>query len=591
MPGDNGTVPIPQIKINGNSWSITPLVDLRIVRGIGLASSAHLRIDESAGGLELFKIDALLDITIDMFGDAISVFSGTIKAIGIDHSVRRTECVVDAYDKSYKLGRSTVIKTHVDATAADIVTDIATQGGLTAEIGADLQKFRFDNIQQRGTPLRFLTSLCHAAGAEWHVEGSKLIVSARDTQPPTVVLEGDSSLLSFTARYSAVDEVSQVTTRGWDPVNKVEVVGTADWNAAKTASTAPIADRAADNSVKVTSWPRNVVVAETDASAAARAVIRRMGSAVLSARGECFVTPTMVPGRFITIEKMRPAWNGDYYVTEVEHVFGERQPLITRFTVGTLEPESLVDMTGAVDRSSASRFADGVTIGIVTNHQDDEGMNRVKLKLPYLSNDEQTGWARVVQPGAGSGRGWLTMPEVGDEVLVAFEHGDIRRPYVIGGLWNKKDLPPLDTSSSELRYQDKIASRSFTSRAGHRLTFLDEGTAGASVSITLGTKKVELKLSDDAILVSHKDGGEITIANDQASIVLDKNGGITLKGRKVDIEATGGKISVKGAEIDVKSDATTKVTAGATLELKATAPAKLESSAITEVKGQLVKIN
>ena len=591
MPSANGTVPVPQIKIDGEPWSITPLVDLRVLRSVGLASSAHLRIDERLGGLEPLKFGAQLDITVDVFGNAVSVFSGTITALGIDHNARRTECVVDAYDKSYELGRSTVIKSHVDVTAADIVRQIASDAQLTADIRADLHEFRFDSIQQRGTPLQFLTSLCHAAGAEWCVEDSELIVTARNAEPPTVILEGDSSLFSFTARYSAADEVSEVTTRGWDPVDKSEVVGTAFWERAKTASTAPIADRRPKDTVKATSWPRNVVVAQTDGSAAAAAVARRMGSTVLSARGECVAAPTMVPGRFITIENVRPAWNGDYYVTSVEHVFGERQPLITRFTVGPLEPDSLVDMVGAADRSSASRFTDGVTIGIVTDHKDDAGLNRVKLKLPYLSGTEQTGWARIAQPGAGPFRGWLTMPEVGDEVLVAFEHGDIRRPYVIGGLWSKKDPPPLKTTSPDLRYQDKIASRSFTSRAGHKLTFVDDGSAGASVSITLGTKRVELKLSDDEIVVSHKQGGAITIANEYASIVLDKNGGITLKGQKVTVEAAGGPIAVKGPNIDVKSDAMTKVTSGGTLELKASGPAKLESSTITEVKAPLVKIN
>lgn len=590
MPTATGTVPIPQIKLSGAPWPIDELVELRIARGLGTASSAHLRIDDSADASSKFAIDGDIEIAVDVFGSALTVFTGKIVALGVEFGRGRIECLVDAYDASYKLGRQTVIKTHLKKTAADIVREIAREAGLTAEIGGDLDKFSFDSIQQRGTPLRFVTALCHAAGCEWYVEGTKLIVKARDDQPPTVAFEGDESLHRFTARYSAADEVSEVTTRGWDLRQKRAIVGTASGSSTKTASTAPVTNRSPQGTVKATSWPRNVVTTQGDADAAAAAMARRMGAAALTARGEGVIAPAIMPGRFVSIENVNPTWNGNYYVTEVEHVFGERQPFATRFTVGPLEQESLVELLGMADRSSASRFTDGVTIGLVTNNKDDTGLNRVKLKLPYLSDNDETDWARVAQPGAGNNRGWLTLPEVNDEVLVAFEHGDIRRPYVIGGLWNDKDRPPVASTSELLRTDGGVVQRSFTTRKGHKLTFVDEGSAGASVSIALGTKKVELKLSDTEILVSHKDGGEITIANEQASIVLDKNGGITLKGQKVTIEAQQ-DLAMKGLNVKAESQASMNVKAGTTLELKSTAPAKLESSAIMEIKGALVKIN
>ena len=84
----------------------------------------------------------------------------------------------------------------------------------------------------------------------------------------------------------------------------------------------------------------------------------------------------------------------------------------------------------------------GVTIGIVTNNHDPEGLGRVKLKLPWLSEDIETHWARVATPMAGNGRGLYVLPDVDDEVLVAFEHGMVEFPYVLGSLWNGKDTPP-----------------------------------------------------------------------------------------------------------------------------------------------------
>ena len=66
---------------------------------------------------------------------------------------------------------------------------------------------------------------------------------------------------------------------------------------------------------------------------------------------------------------------------------------------------------------------------------------RVKLKFPWLSDDYESEWARVAQLGAGHHRGAVWLPEVNDEVLVAFEHGDTRRPFVVGELYNGVDSP------------------------------------------------------------------------------------------------------------------------------------------------------
>src|SRR3972149_536693 len=88
------------------------------------------------------------------------------------------------------------------------------------------------------------------------------------------------------------------------------------------------------------------------------------------------------------------------------------------------------------------RLISGVVPGIVTNNQDPDGLGRVKIKFPWLSDDNETDWVRIATLMAGGQRGGFFLPEVGDEVLVAFEHGDINHPYVIGALWNGVDKPP-----------------------------------------------------------------------------------------------------------------------------------------------------
>ena len=84
----------------------------------------------------------------------------------------------------------------------------------------------------------------------------------------------------------------------------------------------------------------------------------------------------------------------------------------------------------------------GVVIGIVTN----VGEGKVKIKFPWLhekdEDEKESNWARIATAMAGNDKGTFFMPEVGDEVLVAFEQGDFNSPYVIGFLWNGKDKPP-----------------------------------------------------------------------------------------------------------------------------------------------------
>ena len=83
----------------------------------------------------------------------------------------------------------------------------------------------------------------------------------------------------------------------------------------------------------------------------------------------------------------------------------------------------------------------GVAIGIVTSVNDPEGRGRVRLNFPWLDLNSSD-WAPVAAPMAGSKRGVFFMPEVDDEVLVAFEHGDFDHPFVVGFLWNGVDKPP-----------------------------------------------------------------------------------------------------------------------------------------------------
>ena len=146
----------------------------------------------------------------------------------------------------------------------------------------------------------------------------------------------------------------------------------------------------------------------------------------------------------------------------------------------------------------------GAVEAIVIDNVDPEGLARVKVKFPTLPECPESYWARLSQPMAGQERGWVTIPEIGDEVLVVFMHGDINHALVVGGLHNGVDTPPYANEDGENNL------RVFQSRSGHRVTFDD--TSGAE-RIELVSHNKELHIVWDAAnnIISVYSGGDIQI--------------------------------------------------------------------------------
>jgi uncharacterized protein involved in type VI secretion and phage assembly len=194
----------------------------------------------------------------------------------------------------------------------------------------------------------------------------------------------------------------------------------------------------------------------------------------------------------------------------------------------------------------------GVVVGVVTNNQDPDGLGRVKVKFPWLSDAEESFWARVATPMAGKERGFYFLPEVEDEVLVAFEQGDVRFPYVLGALWNGKDKPP------ETNDDGKNNARSIKSRSGHVIRLSDED----------GKEKIEI------IDKSGKNKIEFDAAKNTITVTSDKD---------IILSASKGTIKLDAQKIEIKSSADAKVEAGAGMDVKATGQ--------MNIKGATVNIN
>lgn len=206
-----------------------------------------------------------------------------------------------------------------------------------------------------------------------------------------------------------------------------------------------------------------------------------------------------------------------------------------------------------LDQSEArTRQITGVVVGLVTNNQDPEGLGRVKVKFPWLSPTEESNWARIAVPMAGKDSGVYLLPEVNDEVLVTFEHGDARFPYVIGALWNGKDAPPAGNADG------KNNLRLIKSRSGHVIKLNDED-GKETIEIIDKTKK-----------------NSIVIDTSTNTIMITSDKDITLS-------ATNGAIKLNAKKIEMKSSADLKLEAASKMDVKA--------RATLTIKGATVNIN
>lgn len=161
-----------------------------------------------------------------------------------------------------------------------------------------------------------------------------------------------------------------------------------------------------------------------------------------------------------------------------------------------------------------------VVIAIVTDNKDPEELGRVKVKFPWLDENLTSHWARVAAPMAGPDRGFFFLPEIDDEVLVAFEHGDVNFPIVIGGLWNGVDKPPMTNSDA---VPSSVDFRRIKTRYGHIIELEDTSGKGRIVIQTPGGQRI--------VLYDGMPGGVSIINNDGREFFSDNMGQIGFVGK------------------------------------------------------------
>jgi uncharacterized protein involved in type VI secretion and phage assembly len=169
----------------------------------------------------------------------------------------------------------------------------------------------------------------------------------------------------------------------------------------------------------------------------------------------------------------------------------------------------------------------GVAVAVVCQNKDESGLARVRVQYPWHDQPRESYWARIAAPMSGKDRGVYFVPEIDDEVLVAFERGDLRFPYVIGCLWNGKDKAPANNADGN---NDR---RLIKTRAGHELAF-DDGERG-SVVLKLKDGK-QLHIDDSGVKLEDDKGNKLTIDSNGGAVTVEAKMSLSLKAPQIAIE-------------------------------------------------------
>jgi uncharacterized protein involved in type VI secretion and phage assembly len=539
----------------------------------------------TAGGFEIGK-----PLTIAVVSEAapagVKIVDAEITALEADVERDQTLTIVRGYDKGHRLQRGTLTETHLDVTYGDIAAKVAGRHGLQRGETGTATVVHEAVVQWNESDWEFLSALAAETGHEVVVRDGALhfrepadsgdAPGEGDLETATSrQLVAGGNLLRLRATVSGTEQVEEVRVRGWDYQAKEAVEGTARATDASRSATAgtgagSLAGKLGGGTLVKVDLP--IERAEV-AQAAADSLVEQLGSAAVELDGAAYGNPDLRAGATVSVSNLGAPFDGKYVLTSCRHVYDATHGYVTSFRVSGRQNRTLLGLvTGGSRRPGAG--LSGVVPAVVSNIDDPSGLGRMKVSFPWIADDVESPWARVAMAGAGNERGLVVLPEVGDEVLVAFDHGDARMPYVIGGLYNGKDALPVAAVEN-----GEVVIRTLVSRHGHRLELHDSDD---TVTIATGDGKHSIVLDQASSKVTITTTGDVEVKSEKAA-TIEATSGITMKSQgELKIEANGVTVDAGGGAFSAK---------GTTAKVEGAGTAELSSSGQTTVRGAMVSIN
>ena len=545
--------------------AVAQLTEIVLDDSVHLPDMIDLTFDDfNSGFLEAntgFKIGAKVKVELNAPGQPSSTFDGECVSIGASYHAGRNFATIRALDISHRLNRGRMTMTFermtADAIFKKVIGELGIPCGTVVPCSVTFEALSMVNE----FPVDFLSRLAAEHGLESVCEGGKMHMRKPETATPAIPLEVGGTILSLDVELSAADQGKDYQTVGWDPKKKEAVVGKAP--VATKAAKVDKFDVAAMAQKMGPTKPFVVgdrfVDQQAHATAIAKATAEQHGSAFVDMRGTMSGNTAVRAGTKIKLEDVSKWLKGEYRLSNTRHIWNQQGGYVTEFTVSGQSDRSLGGLVAGAAGPPPGRTMSGLVTAIVTDNKDPNDWGRVKVALKWLDPQHQSGWARVAYPGAGNNRGITFIPEVNDEVYVAFEHGDPDRLIVLGGVYNGKDKFP----------DHKGPSHTDRGKTVHYGLYTDKGKL--TISDKQGNEEMTLGLRDKSYIITIDKKGTVLSIGSDGKVEVTAKDNITITSKMGDIELKAGpagnvKISGMNVSVEAKAGLTMKATGQAVLK-------------------------
>ena len=498
-------------------------------------------------------------------------FIGVVTQVSLDHSIDGLNTtLITANSPTVALDGARNNAHYFDQSASDIVGSLVGKYPVTkGKIESTEGRFKFDT-QYRETDYQYINRLARSQGKFAYYNGKEFKMTKADSAD-TVELVWRETVGSFKLGLGTAPH--EYTAKVYNYEQK-------KFYSQDTKSLA--AESALSNLIKVSPDASKEIYKNSGFSTSAKVVedAQSLDKSLKTERNravgemiKCFGqsnVPKVTVGSCVRVKGMDQL-DGLYWVKAAKHVFEESGKYHNTFMCTPLDtayPENrpVETLTQSIEEVSVSPRPKEVTappvftglhVAEVVDNNDPDKLARIQVKYPW-SDSEVTKWVRLAVPHAGDGHGWVSLPEIGDEVLIGYEFGDTDHPIALGALYNKDATPHPDTGG------DANDVKVFLTRSGSQILINDkDGSEEIQISMKDGKNQIVMKMS----------GPEISIQGD---------GDISITGKNITLDAQQG--------LNLKSGADMKVEAGANLNMEAKANVKTKGTAMLDIEGAMVTV-
>jgi len=504
---------------------------------------AYQRLDNSK-----FKVGAELEVKLGSTEERTTktIFKGEIVTVEPDFQSGSVAMIVRAYDKSHRMMRSRKQRAFLNKTVSDIAQEVAGEYGLGAKSGPSGGPLDFV-LQNNETDWDFLWRLAKRVGFEVTLDGTTLSFDKPDGSAAEIELAYPEDLHAFRPRVTSVQQVSKVNVRGFDFKRKEAVLSTKTTPEQLTEAgirRKEVAEAFGESTLEIAGQSFS---SRSEADAMAQAALDQLANAYLAAEGATFGNPEIKAGVKLKISGVGSKFSGTYRVAKAVHVL-QSGGYVTQFANSAGEHTILGQ---ASSNGHVPGRIDSIVVGVVTNNNDPDKLGRVKVMLPFLS-EEETFWAPVLLASSGKERGISMLPQPDEQVIVAFENGDPSYPIVLGSMFNGKDTPGKEMA---------VLAGSFAMKSDKKALI----AAQEDINLRTEKGKWQIDVNGGEIIENVKTPGNYTGTFDgkyaltaSQAVTIESKMSITLKAPSITIEAQG-SLALKGANVDVQGQAAVNV--------------------------------